>query len=199
MKPKVGILISGRGSNMVSLVEAMQSGAVEGEPVLVLSNEPEAPGLAKADELGVATAVIDHRDSASRREHDEKMLERLHETGAEWVCLAGYMRILSPAFVKAYRNRILNIHPSLLPAFAGVHAQRQAWDYGVKITGVTVHLVDEQLDHGPILAQRAMELEEGETLEQMEARLLKIEHDLYPEALSKALSRAWTLNGRRIE
>jgi phosphoribosylglycinamide formyltransferase-1 len=198
MTVKVGILISGRGSNMVSLVKAMKEGRIPAEAAVVLSNAPDAPGLEKAEELGIPTQIVDHRESESRREHDEKMLVLLREAGVEWICLAGYMRILSPQFVDAFRNRILNIHPSLLPAFAGVHAQKHAWDYGTRVTGVTVHLVDEMLDHGPILAQRAMEVDPGETLEQMESRLLKIEHELYPEALALAVSGDWHLEGRRV-
>ena len=117
---------------------------------------------------------------------------------AEWICLAGYMRLLSAEFIDAYRNRVLNVHPSLLPAFAGTHAQKQAWERGVQVTGVTVHLVDEKLDHGPILLQEALSIKEGETLEEMEARLLTIEHEIYPKALAFVLSGDWRLEGRRI-
>ena len=198
MRARVAILISGRGSNMVALLDAMRAGTVPAEPVLVLSNVPEAAGLASAKERSVPTRVVPHKEYPSREAHEEKVLEALREAGAEWICLAGYMRILSPAFVHAHRNRILNIHPALLPSFPGLHAQQQAWDYGVKVSGVTVHLVDEKTDHGPILLQRAVPVLEGETADGLAARILKEEHRAYAEALALAVSGKWRIEGRRV-
>lgn len=197
-KARVGVLLSGRGSNFLALHEAMERGEVPAEIALVLSNRPEAPGLLEARELGLETAALAHRDAASREAHEEHVLELLSAAGVEWVCLAGYMRILSPAFVAAYEHRILNIHPSLLPAFPGLEAQRQAVEHGVRISGCTVHLVDPGLDSGPIVVQRAVEVYPGDTAETLAERILAEEHRAYPEALRRLLTEPWRLEGRRL-
>ena len=145
---RVGILLSGRGSNMVALVDAMLSGEVPAAPALVLANVPDAAGLELARERGVPTAVVDHGKLKPRKRHEAQVVERLHEHGVELVCLAGYMRLLTGVMIEAFPDRIVNIHPSLLPAFPGLHAQRQALEYGVRVSGCTVHLVDELCDHG---------------------------------------------------
>ncbi len=146
---KIGILISGRGSNMVAIIEAVRDGRIpNSEVTVVVSDKRDAPGLEKAKSYGVETLVI-KRNGLKREEHDEKIIADLRRLGVDLVCLAGYMRLLSKKFIEAFPNRIINIHPSLLPAFPGLEAQRQAFDYGVKISGCTVHFVDEQLDHGP--------------------------------------------------
>src|SRR5690349_5619132 len=155
-RPKIGILISGRGSNMLALLEAMRDGGLKAEASLVISNIESAAGLIKARELGVETLFISHKNR-TREDHDHEMVSELKKRGVSLVCLAGYMRLLSAYFVREFPHRILNIHPSLLPAFAGLNAQQQALDYGAKITGCTVHLVDEELDHGAIVMQRAVE------------------------------------------
>ncbi len=183
---------------MVALVEACRSGRVSAEPGVVISNLPNVPALARAASLGVPTRVISHRDFSSREAHNAAVAEALENLQVEWVCLAGYMRLLSSAFVERYRWRILNIHPSLLPAFPGLHAQRQALEAGVKITGCTVHFVDEGLDSGPIVVQRAVPVEEDDTVETLAARILKVEHALYPEALELLLTRPWRMEGRRV-
>jgi len=198
MVAKVGILISGRGSNMVSLVEAMKAGRVEAEPVLVISNVADAAGLDRARDLGVKTAVASHKDHAGREDHDRAMVELLRAEGAGWVCLAGYMRLLSGAFLEAYPSRVMNIHPALLPSFPGLHAQKDAWEWGVTVSGVTVHLVDEELDHGPILAQRAVDISGAADADEVADRILAHEHQVYPEALALAVSGRWRLEGRRI-
>jgi phosphoribosylglycinamide formyltransferase-1 len=198
MKPKVAILISGRGSNMVALVEAMQSGRVDAEPVLVLSNKESAAGLQKAAEMGVPTQVIEHRGFPTREAHEEKVIEAIRGAGAEWICLAGYMRILSPLLVRAFENRILNIHPALLPAFPGLDAQTQAWEWGAKVSGVTVHLVDEEMDHGPIILQKTVPVLDGDTAHDLAERILAEEHEAYAEALGIAVSGRWRLEGRRV-
>lgn len=195
---RVGILISGRGSNMVALVDAMRSGEVPAVPALVVSNVPGAPGLAAAAERGVPTVVVDHRGRRSREAHDEAVAAVLGEQGIGLVCLAGYMRLLSPFLVAAYRGRILNVHPSLLPAFPGLHAQRQALDYGVKVAGCTVHLVDERCDHGPIVLQSAVPVREDDTEETLSARILAEEHRIYPQAVALLCAGGLVVEGRRV-
>ena len=153
---KLGILISGGGSNMKSIVAACEAGDVPAEVAIVISNRADAPGLEWAIEHGLTTALLPHTDYSGREAHDRAVVERLREAEVEWVCLAGYMRLLSALFVDAFRDRILNIHPALLPSFPGLHGQQQAWEYGVKVSGCTVHFVDRELDHGPIVVQRTV-------------------------------------------
>ncbi|HSF40489.1 MAG TPA: phosphoribosylglycinamide formyltransferase, partial [Thermoanaerobaculia bacterium] len=152
----IGILLSGRGSNFLALHAAIERGEVPARIVLVLSNLADAPGIGAARELGLPAVAVPHKGEPSRRAHEEKVIAALREAGAEWVCLAGYMRLLSPDFVAAFPRRMVNIHPSLLPAFPGLDAQAQALAHGVKISGCTVHLVDEGLDSGPIVVQRSV-------------------------------------------
>ncbi len=193
---RVGILISGRGSNMVSLVEAMRSGAIDADPVVVLSNVPAAEGLRRAEELGVATEVVDHKKVKPRRAHDAAVVETLQRYRVDLVCLAGYMRLLTPVMVDAFRHRMLNIHPSLLPAFPGLDAQRQALDYGVKVAGCTVHFVDEECDHGPILLQASVPVHDDDTESSLSRRILEQEHRIYPQAVSRFFAGV-RLEGRR--
>jgi phosphoribosylglycinamide formyltransferase-1 len=195
---KIGILISGRGSNMMSIVAACNAGDVPAEVALVVSNRATAAGVAWAAEQGLATAVLSHKDFEDREAHDRAVVERLRGAEVEWVCLAGYMRLLSRIFVEAFRNRILNIHPALLPSFPGVHGQRDALDWGVKVSGCTVHLVDEELDHGPIVVQREVPVADDDDEESLAARILEQEHQAYPDALRLLLMRPWRLNGRRL-
>ncbi len=179
----VGILISGRGSNMVALLDAMDKGLLSARCALVISNVPDAPGLALASARGVQTMVINHKESRSREEHDVRMVTALVSAGVEIVCLAGYMRLLSPIFIRSFQNRILNIHPALLPAFPGLHVQQQAILHGARFSGCTVHFVDEECDHGPIILQAVVPIMPGDTEETLSARILRYEHRLYPEAL----------------
>jgi len=195
---KLGILISGTGSNMKSIVAACESGEVPAEVAVVVSNRADAPGLEWATQHGLETALLSHRDYPTREAHDSVVVERLRGAGVEWICLAGYMRLLSAVFVDAYPNRILNIHPALLPAFPGLHGQQQAWEYGVKVSGCTVHLVDLELDHGPIVVQRTVPAFSDDTAEELAARILVQEHIAYPEALRALLSRPWRIDGRRV-
>ena len=182
---KIGILISGRGSNMVALVDAVKSGDIpESTVAVVISDKPNAAGLEKARERGVETLVIE-RGGRSREEHDAEMIEELRKRGVELVCLAGYMRLLSKDFIHAFENRIVNIHPSLLPAFPGLNVQQQAIDHGVKISGCTVHFVNEDLDAGPIILQRAVEVKDDDTAETLAARILEQEHGAYVEAVRR--------------
>lgn len=185
---RLGILISGRGSNMVALVDAVSKGRVPGVEVgLVISDQPEAAGLERAKEHGLQTLIIERR-GRSREEHDREIASALREHEIDLVCLAGYMRLLSAEFVKAFRGRILNIHPSLLPAFPGLHAHRQALDAGVNMSGCTVHFVDETLDGGPVIAQRQVPVMAGDTEESLAARILEQEHKLYAEAIALLVS-----------
>jgi phosphoribosylglycinamide formyltransferase 1 len=199
---RLGVLLSGRGSNFLAIHEAIERGDLPAEIVLVASDRPDAPGLARARELGLATAVVAPQAAPGKAEareaHDARLAEALRGAGAEWVCLAGYMRLLSPGFVADYRHRIVNIHPSLLPAFPGLHAQRQALDYGVRVSGCTVHLVDEGLDSGPIVVQRAVPVADGDDEDALAARILEQEHRAYPEALRRLLTEPWRVEGRRV-
>ncbi len=183
----LGILISGRGSNLQAILDAIRDGKLDARVGVVISNVAGAPGLDRAREAGVPAVVLSHRGFATREEFDAALVERLRSYEVDLVCLAGFMRLLSPVFVRAFPGRILNIHPSLLPAFPGLHAQRQALEHGVKVTGATVHLVDEELDHGRILVQRAVEVLEGDDEESLTARILEEEHRIYPEAIALVL------------
>jgi phosphoribosylglycinamide formyltransferase 1 len=195
---RIAVLLSGRGSNFLALHGAVERGEIPAEIVLVASNVAGAGGLAKARELGLPAMAIPHQGEPSRRAHEEKVIAALREAGAEWVCLAGYMRLLSPALVGSFRQRILNIHPSLLPAFPGLDAQEQALAHGVKVAGCTVHLVDEGLDSGPIVVQRAVPVLDGDTPATLSARILEAEHQAYPEALRRLLTESWAIEGRRL-
>lgn len=199
MTARVGILLSGRGSNFIALHDATLRGELDAEVSLVVSNVPEAVGLARARERGLSTFALSHREAASREEHEKRILAELERARVEWICLAGYMRLLSPSFVAARGSRILNIHPSLLPAFPGLHPQRQALEAGVKVSGCTVHLVDEGLDSGPIVAQRSVPVTDEDTEETLAARILVAEHLCYPMALQQLLKRAWSIEGRRLK
>ncbi|MGH9959599.1 MAG: phosphoribosylglycinamide formyltransferase, partial [Pyrinomonadaceae bacterium] len=182
---RVGILISGRGSNMIALADAVEQGSISGaEIALVITDQPGAEGLARAAERGLKTLVIERGD-LSREQHEQELVEALVESQIDLVCLAGYMRLLSRYFIDAYRGRILNIHPSLLPAFPGLAAQRQALDHGAKWSGCTVHFVDETLDGGPIIAQSIVPVWEEDSEETLSARILEQEHVLYPQAVAQ--------------
>lgn len=195
---RVAVLLSGRGSNFQAIHEAVRSGRLDAEIVCVISNRPGARGIQRAHDYGYAAHVLDHKTFANRAAHEEEVLRVLAEAQPDIIALAGYMRLLSAKFVERYPNRIVNIHPSLLPAFPGVDAQAQALAYGVKVTGCTVHFVDEQLDAGPILAQRTVEVRDTDTEETLSARILEQEHEAYVEALQALSTRPWRVNGRRV-
>jgi phosphoribosylglycinamide formyltransferase 1 len=194
---KLGILISGRGSNMVALVDAVNGGEIpDSQAAVVISDKVDAPGLAKARERGVETVVIG-RNGRTRAEHDAEIINALTDRGVELVCLAGYMRLLSPEFIRAFENRIVNIHPSLLPSFPGLNVQQQAIDHGVKISGCTVHFVDENLDNGAIILQKAVEVKDDDTAQTLSARILEQEHGAYVEAVKRIVSGKLQIVGRR--
>jgi phosphoribosylglycinamide formyltransferase-1 len=196
--PRIGILISGRGSNMKAIVEACRSDEVPASVVRVISNRGDAPGIDWARDQGLECRVIKNRDFDDREAHDRAIVAELKAAEVEWVCLAGYMRLLSPVFIRAFPERILNIHPSLLPAFPGLNAQRQAWDYGVRWTGCTVHLVDVELDHGPIVEQKAVRVEPGFGVEDLERAILHEEHRLYVRSLRRLILEPWHVEKRRL-
>jgi phosphoribosylglycinamide formyltransferase 1 len=187
MTKRIAILISGRGSNMVALVDAVQKGSIpNAEIALVISDQPDAKGIHVAQERGLKTLVIERR-GRKREEHDREIVSVLRDHEVDLICLAGYMRVLSPFFVDAFNDRILNIHPSLLPLFPGLDAQRQALENGATVSGCTVHFVDNTLDGGPIIAQRSVPVMTGDTVETLSARILEQEHILYPEAVALVL------------
>jgi phosphoribosylglycinamide formyltransferase-1 len=195
---RLAVLLSGRGSNFLALQAAIESGKLAARIVLVLSDHAGAPGLEAARERGLTALAVPRRGEPSRQAHEDKVLAALAAASPDWICLAGYMRLLSARFVAGYRQRIVNIHPSLLPAFPGLEAQRQALDYGARVAGCTVHLVDEGLDSGPIIEQRCVPVLDGDTVERLAARILEQEHQAYPEALRRLLSEPWTVSGRRV-
>jgi phosphoribosylglycinamide formyltransferase-1 len=197
MSGRVGVLISGRGTNLQALLDASAAGRLGGEVVVVVSNRAAAPGLERARRAGVATVVCPHVDK-SRADHELEVVARLREHQVDLVCLAGYMRVLSEAFLGAFPGRILNIHPSLLPAFPGTHPQRQALLHGVKVSGATVHFVDQSLDGGPIVLQEAVPVEDDDSEETLATRILEAEHRIYPRAVRLVLEGAVQLDGRRV-
>ena len=195
---RLAVLLSGRGSNFQSIHEAIQRGELPAEIACVISNRPDAPGLERARGYGYAAHAIDHKAFANRAAHEEAVVRVLDAAQPDVIVLAGYMRLLSASFVGRFRNRIVNIHPSLLPSFPGVDAQAQAVAYGVKVSGCTVHLVDEHLDAGPILVQRVVEVRDDDTGDTLAARILVQEHEAYVEALGKMARGGWRVEGRRV-
>lgn len=195
---RLGILISGRGSNMIALADAVRDGNIpDAEIAVVISDQPNAAGLLRAAERNIETLVIERR-GRSREEHDREVVAALRTREVDLVCLAGYMRLLSHEFLEAYRQRILNIHPSLLPAFPGLDAQRQALEAGVKWTGCTVHFVDETLDGGPIIVQRRVMVHDDDTVDSLAARILTEEHQAYAEAVALVISGDYEVEGSRV-
>ena len=198
---QIAVLISGRGSNLQALLDAIRDGRLRAELRVVISNNADAQGLERARKCNVETLVLDHRDKSrfpSREDYDRTLVDELRKRDVDVVCLAGFMRLLSPVFINAFPNAVLNIHPSLLPSFPGVNAQYQAWEHGVKQTGVTVHLVTSELDGGPVVLQEAVPIRDDDDVETLSARILAQEHKLYPEAVRILLEGGWRLEGRRF-
>jgi phosphoribosylglycinamide formyltransferase 1 len=194
---RLGILLSGRGSNFAAIAKNVAAGNLDADIAVVISNVPDAPGLELARERGLRSVVVPSKGIA-REEYDRSVVTQLQTHAVELVCLAGFMRLLSAEFCRAFPMRVLNIHPSLLPAFPGLDAQRQALEHGVKITGCTVHFVDEQLDAGPIIRQAAVPVLDSDTVESLAARILVEEHRIYTEAIRVVLSERWRIDGRRV-
>lgn len=192
------MLISGRGSNLQALIDAIKSRALDATIVVVISNRQDAGGLERGRAAGIESIVMSHRDFASRDDYDRALASELRARDVGLVCLAGFMRLVGAELIDAFSGRILNIHPSLLPAFPGLDAQQQAIDHGVRVSGVTVHLVTAELDGGPIVVQRAVPVLPGDTAESLAARILEEEHRAYPEAVKMILDGGWRLEGRRF-
>jgi len=197
-RPLLGVLISGRGSNLQSILDAIAQGRLDARVAVVVSNRAEAAGLQRARDAGVEALHLPARDHADRDAYDRALADLLRARGVELVCLAGFMRLVGDPLLSAFPNRILNIHPSLLPAFPGLEAQRQALEHGVRVTGATVHFVNTDLDAGPIVLQAAVPVLDGDTVETLAARILVEEHRLYPEAIGLVLEGAWSIVGRRF-
>jgi phosphoribosylglycinamide formyltransferase-1 len=194
----LGILLSGRGSNFVAIADSIAAGRIPGARIaVVISNKADAPGIATARQRGLESLVIPSKGKP-RDEHDRAIVAALQQHGVELVCLAGYMRLLSPWFVQQFPRRILNIHPSLLPAFPGLEAQEQAFAYGVKVSGCTVHFVDEELDHGAIIVQKTVPVLDSDDEHSLAARILELEHVAYTEAINVVLAGKFTVRGRRL-
>ena len=195
---RLAVLLSGRGSNFAAIHDAVAARTLDAEIVAVISNRPDAAGITRAREWGYAAHVIDHRSFRTRADHEGEVMRVINAAGADFVALAGYMRLLGASFIEAYRNRILNIHPSLLPAGPGVDAQAQAIAHGVKLSGCTVHFVDEGLDAGPIIVQHAVEVRDDDDADALSARILVEEHKAYVEALQVVASGRYRIEGRRV-
>jgi phosphoribosylglycinamide formyltransferase-1 len=194
---RVGVLVSGHGSNLQALIDAARTGALGGEVAVVISNVASAPALERARKASIPALFRGHRGQA-REAFDAELADILHAHAVDLVCLGGYMRLLSAGFIRAFPGRVVNVHPSLLPAFPGREAQRQAWEHGVKVTGATVHLVDEGLDSGPILLQEAVPVLASDSVEDLSARILLAEHRIYPRAVRVLLEGRYRMEGRRV-
>ena len=195
---RLGVLISGRGSNLQALIEAIDAGRLDARIAVVISNRANAGGLDRAREAGIEGLTLDHRQFATRDEYDQELARVLQAHQVSLVCLAGFMRLIGARLLDAFPNAILNIHPSLLPAFPGVNAQGQALDHGVRVSGATVHLVTTDLDGGPIVAQAAVPVLDDDTVATLSERILREEHRIYPEAVRQILDGSWCLDGRRF-
>jgi phosphoribosylglycinamide formyltransferase-1 len=196
--PRIGVLISGRGSNLQALIDAVADGRLRASIAIVIANRADAQGLERARRAGIETLTLPHRDYPSRDGFEQVLVRELRARDVRLVCLAGFMRLLGRTFLDAFPDAILNIHPSLLPAFPGVDAQRQAWEYGTKVAGATVHFVTGELDGGPIVLQRTVSVEDDDTPETLAARILTVEHEIYPEAAALVLQGGWRIDGRRF-
>lgn len=195
------MLISGRGSNLQAIIDAIADKTLNAQVSVVIANVPDAPGLERARRAGIDTVVLEHRDRAqfaTREDYDRELARQLKMRGVRLVCLAGFMRVLTEAFLSEFPNAVVNIHPSLLPAFPGTNAQYQAWAHGVKWTGATAHLVTAELDGGPIVLQETVPVNDGDDVETLAARILEREHHLYPLAIQLLLNGEWRIDGRRF-
>ena len=194
----IGVLASGRGTNLQAIIEAIEGGKIEGRISIVISDNSDAYALKRAKQYNIDTRYINFKSYKNREDYDKEIIKALEEKKIDLVVLAGYMRILSPFFINAYKNKIMNIHPALLPSFPGLHAQRQAVEYGAKVSGCTVHFVDEGVDSGPIVLQKSVEVKDDDTEELLEERILKEEHQIYPKAIQLFSEGRLMIKGRRI-
>ena len=194
----IGVLASGRGTNLQAIIEAVKEGKIEGRISIVISDNRDAFALKRAKQNNIETEYINFKSFKNREDYDKEIMQCLKEKDIDLVVLAGYMRILSPYFIRTYKNRIINIHPALLPSFPGLHAQRQAVEYGVKISGCTVHFVDEGVDSGPVILQKAVEVKDNDTEESLAERILKEEHQIYPRAIQLFCQGRLIIKGRKV-
>lgn len=195
---KIGVLVSGRGTNLQAIIDAIENGQVDARIVLVLSHKQDAPALERANQHGIASLWLDPEPFAGKKEYDQAVAGELKERGVDLVCLAGYMRILGPEFIRAFKGKIINIHPSLLPAFPGLNVQQKAIDYGVKFSGCTVHFVNEEVDAGPIILQAVVPVHESDDAESLAERILIQEHLIYPRALQMIVENRLHINNRKV-
>ena len=195
---KFAVFISGSGTNLQAIMDAVKAGDITAELALVVSDREDAYGLQRAEAAGIRTAVFNPKNYTNRQSVDRDMMIAMKEHKIDFIVLAGYMRLLTPFFIKEYKNAVLNVHPAILPSFRGMDGIKDAFTYGVKITGVTVHFVDEKMDHGPIIAQEALRVAEDDTLETLEAKIHAIEHKLYPKAIKLFVDGKLKIQGRRV-
>jgi len=194
----IGVLASGRGTNLQAIIKAIEEGKIAGEIKVVVSDNPNAYALKRAQQYHIDTRYIHFKEFKNREDYDKEIIKTLKEKKIELVVLAGYMRIMSPYFIRTYKNKIMNIHPALLPSFPGLHAQKQAVEYGVKVSGCTVHFVDEGIDSGPIILQKAVEVSDDDTEESLAEKILKEEHQIYPRAIQLFSEGRLFIKGRRV-
>ena len=194
----IAVFASGRGTNFSALIRAVKKGKIQANLSLLVCDNPKAQALGRARRAGIKVALVKREDFATRSDFEQKIIQHLEENGIGLVVLAGFMRVLGPDLVNRYKDKILNIHPALLPAFKGAHAIKDAFDYGAKATGVTVHFVDEKMDHGPIILQTPVDIEETDTLESLEAKIHKVEHRVYPKAVGLFIEGKLKLEGRKV-
>ena len=194
----IAVFASGRGSNFAAIIRAAKKGTIKANLSLLVCDNPKAGAIARAKRAGIKIALVKEKDFAGKKEFEEKIIQYLEENKIDLIAMAGFMRILSPEFVQKYQGKIINIHPALLPSFKGAHGIKDAFEYGVKITGVTVHFVDEEMDHGPIILQKKLEIEEDDTMESLEAKIHKAEHKLYPDAIKLFVEGRLKIEGRKV-
>jgi phosphoribosylglycinamide formyltransferase-1 len=194
----IGVLVSGSGTNLHAIIEAIEAGKIEGKICIVISDNPDAYAIKRAKKYNIKTQYINYKEFSNREEYDKKIISVLKEKDCDLVVLAGYMKILTPYFINAYKNKIMNIHPALLPSFPGLHVQKKAIDHGVKVSGCTVHFVDEGLDSGPIIIQQVVEVKDDDTEESLAERILREEHRIYPRAIQLFSEGKLIIKGRRI-
>lgn len=194
----IGVLVSGSGTNLQAIIEAIEAGKIKGKICMVISDNPDAYALKRAKKYNIETQYINYKEFNNREEFDKLIISLLKEKNCDLVVLAGYLKILTPYFINTYKNKIMNIHPALLPSFPGLHVQKKAIDHGVKVSGCTVHFVDEGLDSGPIIIQKAVEVKKDDTEETLAKRILKEEHQIYPCAIQLFAQERLTINGRRV-
>ncbi|MFH1873618.1 MAG: phosphoribosylglycinamide formyltransferase [Pseudomonadota bacterium] len=198
MKLKLGVLASGRGSNLQAIIDACKKNEIQAEVAIIISDVPGAQALERAKKAGLKTTILERKKYSTKNEYETALINELKQAQVDLVCLAGYMRIVGKTFLAAFPNRVINIHPALLPSFPGLDAQKQAWEYGVKVSGCTVHFVDDLTDHGPIILQTMVPVQDDDTVETLSERILKEEHKLYSKAIQLIAENKLDIKGRKV-